>query len=132
MCHRAVGSRGAYTAKPDEHSHTHVHRFFGKASAYHKLVLRTGCVDRALSPPIHNFFPSLIGLYRPPHFPVKPFRRRTNEQDRSRKKSDQSTQDELIKIAGNLASFERLSENEAYLRLDFYKFICAESAKSDG
>ena len=34
---------------------------------------------------------------------VKPFRRRTNEQDRSRKKSDQSTQDEFVKIAGNLA-----------------------------
>ena len=65
---RAVGSRGAYTAKPDEHSHTHVHRFFGKASAYHKLVLRTGYVDRALSPPIHNFFPSLIGLYHNPPF----------------------------------------------------------------
>ena len=31
--------------------------------------------------------------------------------------------DELIKIAGNLASFERLRENEAYLCLDFYKFI---------
>ena len=66
------------------------------------------------------------------HFPVKPFRQRYDEQDRSRKKSDQTHQDELIKIAGNLASFERLSENEAYLRLDFYKFICAESAKSDG
>jgi hypothetical protein len=35
--------------------------------------------------------------------------------------------DELIKIAGNLASFERLRENEAYLRLDFYKFILSTS-----
>ena len=35
----------------------------------------------------------------------------------------ETPKDELIKIAGNLASFERLRENEAYLRLDFYKFI---------
>ena len=35
--------------------------------------------------------------------------------------------DELVKIAGNLASFERLRENEAYLRLDFYKFILSAS-----
>ena len=37
------------------------------------------------------------------YFPVKPFRRRTNEQDSSRKKTDHSFQDELIKIAGDLA-----------------------------
>ena len=35
----------------------------------------------------------------------------------------QKHKDELIKIAGNLASFERFRENEAYLCLDFYKFI---------
>ena len=37
------------------------------------------------------------------YFPVKPFRQRYDEQDRSRKKSDETHQDELIKIAGNLA-----------------------------
>jgi hypothetical protein len=35
------------------------------------------------------------------YFPVKPFRQRYDEQDRSRKKSDQIPQDEFGKIAGN-------------------------------
>ena len=35
------------------------------------------------------------------YFPVKPFRWRTDEQDRSRKKSDQTTQDKFVKIVGN-------------------------------
>ena len=35
-----------------------------------------------------------------PYFPVKPFRQRTDEQDRSRKKSDQTAQDKFVKTAG--------------------------------
>ena len=35
------------------------------------------------------------------NFPVKPFRQRREEQDRSRKKADQTFQDKFVKIVGN-------------------------------
>ena len=46
-------------------------------------------------------FPYRLVYIANPYFPVKPFRQRTDEQDRSRKKSDQSTQDKFVKTVGN-------------------------------
>ena len=62
------------------------------------------------------------------YFPVKPFRQRYDEQDRSRKKSDQIPQDEFGKIAGN----QQESECATIVApaLSFYKFISAKNSKS--
>ena len=74
------------------------------------------------------------------YFPVKSFRQRREEQDRSRKKADHTPKDLLVKIAEISKEFLSAEAKILLYRVKFLqvnpqnfarsKILCAESAKS--
>ena len=74
------------------------------------------------------------------NFPVKPFRQRREEQDRSRKRAAQTLKDLLVKIAEISKEFLPVEAKILLYRVKFLqvnpqnfarsKILCAESAKS--